>query len=85
MSKFKAVIHVYRKRDVLNPEEPVIHSALHHLGFDSVSGIQAGKFFAISLDAEDQSDAAILVGKMSKQLLANSVAETFEIIKVQSV
>lgn len=82
MKKFITTIHVFRKPDVLNPEEGPILAALHHLGFTSMTRVKSGKYFEIQFDAPDEESARKAAESMSRKFLAFSVAECFEVVSV---
>ena len=85
MPKFDVTVHVFAKRDVLNPAEPVTKRGLHSLGFASVGEIRMGKCFVVSIDARNRETAEAEVVEMCKRLLAFSVAEEFKIVKIEEI
>ena len=85
MKKFKITVHVFRRRDVLNPEEKPVALALHNLKFDAVTGIQMGQCFILSLDAESEAKAREQVTEMCNKLLVNLVTSRFEIAETKEV
>ena len=80
---FIAIIHVSRKPKVLNPEAVQIQKALVSLGFTTVSEFRAGKFFEITLDVADETEARAQCDKMGRDLLANANIEKSEIVSVR--
>lgn len=84
MQKFEVTLHVFIKPAVLNPAEGPVKKELHELGFSTVSKIQMGKVFVLSLQAENQAEAEELVGKMAQRLLINPVTESFVVVSSQS-
>lgn len=80
---FLARVYVSLKPTVNDPEGITIGGALASLGFDSVTGVRAGRYFQLTLNATDAKAAAGQVDQMCSRLLANPVIETysFEIAK----
>ncbi|MCC6958564.1 MAG: phosphoribosylformylglycinamidine synthase subunit PurS [Dehalococcoidia bacterium] len=74
---FLARIYVSLKPTVNDPEGITIGSALGSLGFASVTGVRAGRYFQVTLNAADAKDAATQVDQMCSRLLANPVIETY--------
>ena len=85
MPNFTVTIHVFIKSAVLNPEEVQTKKALHMLDFKSVSAIQMGKCFIVSLETRNAEAAEAEVSGMCKKLLVNDVVERFEIIKIEEI
>ena len=75
----KAHIHITLKKGVLDPQGKAIENALKTLGFDQVKNVRQGKFIEIELDEKDPEAAEKQVSKMSEQLLANTVIESYRI------
>jgi phosphoribosylformylglycinamidine synthase len=80
---YLARVYVSLKPTVNDPEGITIGGALGSLGFASVTGVRSGRFFQVTLNAQDPKDAATQVDQMCARLLANPVIETysFEIAK----
>jgi phosphoribosylformylglycinamidine synthase len=69
-------IHVFPRREILDPQGKAIASALRRLGFEGVEDVRAGKSFALSLDDGATRES---VAQMCEKLLANLVVEDYEI------
>lgn len=72
-----ARIHVTLREGVLDPQGKTVHHALNDLGYDEVRGVTIGKYLEIKLDSASKEEAEIRVREMCKQLLANTVIESF--------
>lgn len=72
----KARVTVSLKSGVLDPQGRATQHALHGLGFDSVGDVRIGK--VIELDLADGTPPE-RVEEMCRELLANTVIETFRI------
>ncbi len=75
----KAIINVYLKEGVLDPQGKAAHHALGSLGFDNVTGVRIGKQIVVTLDATDRAQAEKELDEMTQTLLANTVIEDYSI------
>ena len=75
----KAVVNVFLKDGVLDPQGKAAHHALDSLGFSSVSDVRIGKQIIIKLDTDDKTKAEAEVKEMCETLLANTVIEDYTI------
>jgi len=75
----KAIVNVYLKEGVLDPQGKAAHHALGSLGFDNVTDVRIGKQIILELEAEDRAAAEAEVKEMSETLLANTVIEDYDI------
>ena len=72
----KVMVTVMLKNGVLDPQGEAVRSALLGLGFFDVKGVRQGK--VIELDLADGTDLNE-VDEMCKQLLVNSVIESYTV------
>ncbi len=79
----KALVHVKLKPEVLDPQGKAIANACTSLGYDAVKGVRQGKLFEIDLDVDEVEGARTLVAEIGEKLLANSVIEDFEIVRLE--
>ncbi len=79
----KAIVNVYLKEGVLDPQGKAVHHALGALGFGSVENVRIGKQIVLDLEAESMHEAEKEVEKMCETLLANTVIEDYSIEIVQ--
>jgi len=75
----QAVVNVFLKDGVLDPQGKAAHHALDSLGFSGVSDVRIGKQIIIQLDNEDKAEAKRKVEEMCETLLANTVIEDYTI------
>jgi len=75
----KAIVNVYLKEGVLDPQGKAAHHALGSLGFDNVSDVRIGKQIILTLEATDKAVAEAEVKEMTETLLANTVIEDYTI------
>ena len=76
-SAFLARVYIALKPTVNDPEGNTIAGALRSLGFDGVTGVRAGRYFEVRLNAGSEADASAAVDQMCARLLANPVIETY--------
>ena len=75
----KAIVNVFLKDGVLDPQGKAAHHALDSLGFDSVDDVRIGKQIIIKLNTDDRTEAEAEVKEMCETLLANTVIEDYTI------
>lgn len=75
----KAIVTVYPRREVLDPQGKAIGQALMRIGFDEVREVRAGKSFTIELGTDDPQRARDRLARMCEKLLANTVVEDYSI------
>ena len=75
----RAVVNVFLKEGVLDPQGKAAHHALDSLGFAGVSDVRIGKQIIIQLDTDDKTKAQTQVKEMCETLLANTVIEDYTI------
>ena len=74
-----AVVNVFLKDGVLDPQGKAAHHALDSLNFKGVSDVRIGKQIIIQLETEDKAQAKTEVKEMCETLLANTVIEDYTI------
>ena len=75
----KAIINVYLKEGVLDPQGKAAHHALGSLGFTNVTDVRIGKQIVLELDSADPAQAKKEITEMTETLLANTVIEDYTI------
>ncbi|MBE0533587.1 phosphoribosylformylglycinamidine synthase subunit PurS [Shumkonia mesophila] len=75
----KAKVHVMFKEGVLDPQGKAVSHALAALGFKGVNEVRQGKYIELDLDEKNPDKARQSAEAMCKQLLANTVIETYAI------
>jgi len=75
----KAIVNVYLKEGVLDPQGKAAHHALGSLGFANVDSVRIGKQIILTLTATDVEAANKEVVEMTETLLANTVIEDYTI------
>ncbi len=75
----KAIVNVYLKNGVLDPQGKATHHALNSLGFSNIDNVRIGKQIVMELNSNDTESAAKEVKEMAETLLANTVIEDYDI------
>ena len=75
----KAIVNIYLKEGILDPQGKAVHHALGSLGFDNIGNVRIGKQIILELEAEDTESAKAEVKEMTETLLANTVIEDYTI------
>lgn len=76
----KAVVNIYLKEGVLDPQGKAVHHALHSLGFGDVADVRVGKQIVLTLKGNKSiEEAKKEVMQMCEKLLANTVIEDYRI------
>ena len=75
----QAVVNVFLKDGVLDPQGKAAHHALGSLGFEGVSAVRIGKQIILDLDTQDKDAAEKKAQEMCETLLANTVIEDYTI------
>ena len=74
-----AVVTVMLKDGVLDPQGQAIGQALHHLGYDEVGNVRAGKVIELELGEGEPETLRQRAVEMARRLLANTVIENFAV------
>ena len=74
---FLAKVFISLKPTVSDPQGQTIAGGLRQLGFDTVSGVRAGKYMEVRLADDEEDEAARKVTEMCDKLLANPIIEEF--------
>ena len=75
----RAIVNVYLKNGVLDPQGKATHHALESMNFNGVDDVRIGKQIIIQLKTTDKDEAREEVKKMCEELLANTVIEDYTI------
>ncbi len=75
----KAIVNVYLKAGILDPQGKAVHHALEVLGFDTLKDVRIGKQIVLELSSDSEAAAREEATNMAKKLLVNMVTEDFDI------
>ena len=74
-----AIVNVFLKEGVLDPQGKASHHALDSLGFEGVNDVRIGKQIILQLSTSNKEEAQKEVKEMCETLLANTVIEDYTI------
>ena len=75
----RAIVNVFLKEGVLDPQGKAAHHALDSLGFKGVKDVRIGKQIILELESKEKTEAQAEVKEMCETLLANTVIEDYTI------
>ena len=75
----KAIVNVYLKEGVLDPQGKATRHALESMNFKGINSVRIGKQIVIDLESDNRSEAEKEVKEMCETLLANTVIEDYSI------
>jgi phosphoribosylformylglycinamidine synthase len=75
----KARVYIMPKQGVLDPQGKAVAQALASLGFTGIGEVRQGKVIDLVLAETDPARARHTVDAMCRQLLANTVVESYRI------
>lgn len=75
----RAIVNVFLKDGVLDPQGKAVHHALHTLHFEGVNEVRIGKQIVLELSETDEKVALTKVTEMCETVLANTVVENYTI------
>ena len=79
----KVTVFIRPKQGILDPQGEAVMGSLRKLGF-AVGGARVGRLVDLEVDAPTSEEATAQVERMSRELLANPLIESFEIEVVES-
>jgi len=74
-----AIVNIFLKNGVLDPQGKAIHHALDAMNFEGVEDVRMGKQIVLKLASTNKEDAQKEVEKMAEEILANTVIEDYTI------
>ena len=75
----KAIVNIFLKEGVLDPQGKAIHHALNAMNFEGVEDVRMGKQILLQLSSTDKEEALKEVEKMAEDILTNTVIEDYTI------
>ncbi len=75
----KAIVNIFLKDGVLDPQGKAIHHALDAMNFEGVEDVRMGKQIVLKLSTTSKEKALDEVEKMAQEILANTVIEDYTI------
>ena len=78
MSNKKAIVYVRLKDGVLDPQGLTIQKAILNMGYDQVASVRSGRFFELSIEA-DNGRVEDKIDEICRKLLSNPVIENYSV------
>jgi len=75
----KAIVNVYLKEGVLDPQGKATRHALESMNFKGIKSVRIGKQIVIDLESDNKDAAEKEVREMCETLLANTVIEDYTV------
>ncbi len=75
----RAIVNIFLKDGVLDPQGKAIHHALDAMNFEGVEDVRMGKQIVLQLTSTNKDEALKEVEKMAEEILANTVIEDYTI------
>lgn len=79
MSKFKIIVEVMLKSEILDPQGQAVAAAFPRLGFNFAQSVRQGKRFEIEINGEPTPEQLKQVNEAAEKLLSNPVIENYQI------
>lgn len=79
MKKYKADVVVTLKNGVRDPQGTAVDTILRRTGMENNAAVKVGKYFTLSVSAENEATARTKLNEISREVLSNPVLETYEI------
>ena len=74
-----AIVNIFLKEGVLDPQGKAIHHALDAMNFEGVEDVRMGKQIVLKLSTDNKEEAQKEVEQMAQEILANTVIEDYTI------
>jgi len=74
-----AIVNIFLKDGVLDPQGKAIHHALDAMEFQGVEDVRMGKQIILKLTSNNKEEAEKEVERMTQEILANTVIEDYSI------
>jgi len=76
--KYKAIVHIMPREEILDPQGKATLLGLGNLGFKQFDNVRIGKRIELEVQAANEAEANQLIENASKKLLANPIIETYQ-------
>lgn len=79
MTGFRFAVSVMPKEGILDPQGRAVEGSLQHLDVDNVHDVRVGRRVELTVDAEDETAAAVVVERLAGELFANPLIEAWSV------
>ncbi len=83
--KYKAEVKVTLKNGVRDPQGAAVDTVLRRTGLEDSANVQVGKYFTLTVTADNDKDAKIKLDEICHDVLSNPVLESYEIGRLETV
>ena len=84
MGQYDVELLVTTRQGILNPEATAVQDALGRIGHP-VEDLVIGKYFKVSVSAQNKDEAQTNVETLADKLLANVVMEDYKVVSVKRI
>lgn len=77
MAAFRFSVSVMPKPGILDPQGRAVEGTLPYLGVNTVTAVRIGRRVELTVDAETESSARMIVERLADDLLANPLIEAW--------
>lgn len=81
--KYNAEVIVTLKNGVRDPQGAAIDLVLKRTSLESNAEVGAGKYFTLSINAQNEDDARLKLNKICEDVLSNPILESFRIERLE--
>jgi phosphoribosylformylglycinamidine synthase len=79
MTAFRFAVSVMPKEGILDPQGRAVEGSLSHLDVDNVRDVRVGRRVELTVDAEDETAATVVVERLAGELFANPLIEAWSV------
>ena len=84
MSDFRYAVNVLPKPGILDPQGRAVELSLPHLNVTSVSRVRVGRRVELTVTADSEAEALVVVDGLAKEMLSNPLIETYAIALLEA-
>ena len=81
-SRFRFAVNVVPKPGILDPQGRAVEGSLGHLGIAGVTDVRVGRRVELTVEAQSEADAAVVVERLASELLSNPLIEAYDLALV---
>jgi phosphoribosylformylglycinamidine synthase PurS subunit len=77
MSEFRFAVNVLPKPGILDPQGRAVEQSLPHLHVTNVSRVRVGRRVELTVGADSEAEARVVVDGLARELLSNPLIESY--------